>query len=148
MMRDDAGVAGFFEDLPVMMFVLAGVVCVVVSSTWVCQQIESARAQTELEEAAERIVQRFLADARSASGIISVSSLRCLEPSGLPEESEVVEFALSVAQLYPEAEWLFSHSTSSGEIGGSRGSASRLFNALSDSGTVVIVEVRVVVWQG
>ncbi len=146
MIRRIDGVAGFFEDLPVLTFVLAGVSVLVVSGTWVAKAIDAGEAEADLEDRALETAEGVLGGCISNVGQTPrLSSLRDMNlsssiPSGLGGH------VVTIALLHPKFEVL--SSSSAGDIGlATRTAFARvLFNAVDEKMRVCVLEVRVIVW--
>ncbi len=148
MIKSEDGVAGFFEDLPVLMFVLLGVSALVMSGTWVAKTNATHDLEEELDGAALRIVQRLLVMARDWSQMPRICSLAGMNISAsVALETDGYGYAISVACLHPTSEMLTS--ATQGDVGdvGLTGFARTLFNAIDDQGLVRILEVQVIVWM-
>lgn len=149
MRRDESGVAGFFEDLPVLMFVLAGTLTILISAI----NASSAKMLEERNRAIEAIAER--------SADIVVSELTSEHP-GVPVTVHSVcctgldstlrdflgtrGFCLSMVLVHPEFRWLSPPPEQSHDIPEIAHAASRLINALVDDGRLGVLAVRVVVW--
>ena len=150
MRADRSGVAGFFEDLPVLMFVLSGVVTLVLTSVFVSERISEDRLDDQLDAVAKRMVDSVASEMLFSCGpdvLPTVTSIRALNCSGLVSPlSEGRGYALSVFSMHPSFGCLLSFSSNQSSAPRSTGYASRLLNALGDDGLCVILEVRVIVW--
>lgn len=148
MMRCDVeGVGGFFEDLPVLAFVLAGVVSVAGTASWVSEQISDADGYSVLEVNASLLVDAVVSEltgsgpvpstdsvrganltapvGRLADGIAAVVSVWCVHP--------VLEPLVVVVAIDGDPSVVCSHRA--------------LVNAVTDGGVIGIVEVRALVWE-
>lgn len=147
--RDRTGVAGFFEDLPVLMFVLAGTVTLVVSAVNVTETMGSYRKQEQLDGFAERSADLLLSELASDNPDVSVivGSLCCTR---LRESVEGFlgerEFAITLVMLHPVLIFLYQDSVMAGNGCRMSSSASRLMNAATEDGREGILAVRIVVW--
>lgn len=144
------GVAGFFEDLPVLMFVLAGVASLVLTSVFASERIASATRADELEAIADRAVASVCSEmltARGPDAPPSLASIRSMNCSELMRQAvEGRDFALSIVCLHPSLGRVLHLSSNGTDMPGQTGYASELVNALADDGLVVVVDVRVIVW--
>lgn len=151
MKADDSAVAGFFEDLPVLMFVLGGVLVLVLSSVWVSRIEVEQRMVEELERSAEALADGLLARVRGqAYGAVdpSIPSIECLDLSRLTADlAGNLGRSVAFVELYPEARWVISWSTGNSTGVSMTGSHSALFNVRDAWGNTAVMEVRVVVWQ-
>jgi hypothetical protein len=145
---DQRGVAGFFEDLPVLIIVLAGVSILVSSAVVASERISERRAQIDLELLAERMLDRMMTSLRDAQdGTILTSSIGSLNISRCSEGYRSgYAYAVGFVQCYPDTEWLRSETSSGAVLAHATGYASRLFNAAGSGGRIVVVEVSVLVW--
>lgn len=147
MRRDESGIGGFVEDLPVLAFVLVGALALVSTSVWVAQERADARACLRADASAEGLLDAVLL--RLSDGAecgISVPELRGLNASvvdGLAPEG--FDWMISILILHPWVESI--------EVGDERcasgptpfGYANRLINAKYGAGGCALVEVRCVV---
>jgi hypothetical protein len=67
MKADCDGVAGFFEDLPVLMFVLTGVFIVVAAGVWTSNTLEAQRTRNRLELLADGLLSEIVLDIEARS---------------------------------------------------------------------------------
>jgi len=148
---DDHAVAGFFEDLPVLMFVLAGVASLLLSGSWVAGCEQHHRASEELRDIAEDFGGRLL-DAVGASDPTSpapmMASVEDLDVSAVSGAlGRTVRASVSIVELYPDVVWVLTwRSEDQGEIS-STGSFGALFHARGSDGNTAVMELRVVVWH-
>jgi hypothetical protein len=148
MKTDEDAVGGFFEDLPVLIFILAGVSVLVSSAVWAEQEIAQERSSAELEFASEMLLEAVCADLFQEEGVLpTVDSLK-----GYNLSEDVLEAAgdrgcaVAIRECYPACELLSSTSVGDASIPVEVSSASRLMNAIDAQGLTVVVEVRVCVW--
>jgi hypothetical protein len=145
-----SGVAGFFEDLPVLIFVLSGVVAMVLTGVFVSERLAAARMDQQLDEVATRIVDSVVAELLFSSGpdtppttaficAFNYSDMAC-------QFSEGRAFSLSVFSLHPSFCQMVNVCSTRGDTPRSSGYASEMLNALSDDGLCMVLEVRAVVW--
>ena len=150
MRADRSGVAGFFEDLPVLMFVLSGVVALVLTSVFVSGRMSADRLDKELDAAAKRIVDSVASEMLFSCGpdvLPTVTSICASDYSGLVSQlSDGRGFALSVFSLHPSFRCMLNISSDQISAPRSTGYASELLNALGDDGLSMVLEVRVIVW--
>jgi hypothetical protein len=150
MRADRSGVAGFFEDLPVLMFVLSGVVALVLTSVFVSGRMSADRLDKELDAAAKRIVDSVASEMLFSCGpdvLPTVTSICASDYSGLVSQlSDGRGFALSVFSLHPSFRCMLNISSDQSSAPRSTGYASELLNALGDDGLSMVLEVRVIVW--
>jgi hypothetical protein len=147
MRNDESGVGGFFEDLPVLVFVLAGVLCIMSTACWsTAQSSVDGVIDTMQRRAAEVMDSLFMKVTRHTS-VPSVNQIRSINLSGLvaPTDDGFL-LHVSIWIIHPDLDRLAS--AGSWEPNEMRESVSsrRLLNALDESGRVVIGEARVVVW--
>ncbi len=150
MKADDAGVAGFFEDLPVLMFVLAGVATLVLCGTWVSRNLNTVQVQEELDSLAETLVDSLL------SRLLRPETPGLIPPVSSAQDVNIAAIASSVAgerhylvaiiARYPSYAWLNSCSDNDTSIPNVTGYCSRLLNVLDGYGRTVMLEVRAIVW--
>jgi hypothetical protein len=147
---DDSAIAGFFEDLPVLLIVLAGVATLVLSGVSASERLSRESAQRALDNTAARFVDsimlslsKSLTDQHvSLSAIMSVNVSSCT--SGvLCHESYRVAFV----ELYPEVRWLRVEPNAADLSGTDTGFASHLINTVMNDGAVGVVGVTAFVWR-
>lgn len=148
MKRDTSGALGFFEDLPVMVFVLAGVASLIATAAWSEATIKEGTLHSDLERLAE-LVSAWILD--GAPGEVrtlpTADAFRALNLSSLAELlPEGRSFTAAVTQRHPVVEALNSYSAQSFELPSLTGCSLRFLNAIDGLSRVVVVEVRVVVW--
>lgn len=150
MKADDSGVAGFFEDLPVLMFVLVGVATLVLCGTWVSRSLNAIHDQEELDSLAENLVNSVMSRLLrpETPGLMpSVSSVQSVNVSDIA--SRVVgerHFVVAIIARYPAYAWLNIGSDNDTALPDATGYSSRLLNALDGSGRTTVIEVRAIVW--
>lgn len=147
MRRDESGVGGFVEDLPVLVFVLVGVLALVSTSVWVAQERTDAQTALRSEALAEGLLDAVLL--RFSDGVdcsISVHELRSLNASMVDSLApRGFDWMISILILHPWVE-----SIEVGDEGCAFGStpsgyANRMINAEYGAGGCALVEVRCVV---
>lgn len=150
MNRDDKGVAGFFEDLPVLMFVLIGVISLVLSGIWVARSLDSVHGLDELESFAEMLVDGVLSRLvrPETPGLMSsVAAAQCLDVSGIARDIIGERHCMvSIIARFPYYAWLNMYSDNQTDQPNLTGYCSRLLSAADGQGRTTIVEVRAVVW--
>ncbi len=152
MRRDDAAVAGFFEDLPVLLFVLAGVAAIVFSGVFSAAQRADGRLQEDLDAAASHMVE----------GLVAHLAELDLAGNGAPGEDQVRDIDLrslagqlaqghactiSLVRVHPSHEVLARWSMMQESLPKATGYAARVMNAVGESGCFTMLEVRVLVWS-
>lgn len=145
---DTLGVAGFFEDLPVLLLVLAGVSSVALTGAWCAEQhVESAREEG-LSATAEAIVRSTLfAASDGGSSPLSVDALFALDPEDLTDAGSACAGWVVVIEVVHPMYWR--HELPSGTPSPCTtdlGWASELVNAAYEGDLVAIVEVTGVAW--
>jgi hypothetical protein len=150
MKADCDGVAGFFEDLPVLMFVLTGTFIVVAAGVWTSNTLEARRVQDRLEALAEGLVNDIVLEIEARLGGESFPTVSSLSNLNL---SHVAGGALSdhhcsvaIIERYPEVRWLVHWSYKTPDLPIQAVGAAKLLNAFDEHLMVVVVEVRAIVW--
>lgn len=147
MRRDTDGVGGFFEDLPVLAFVLAGVLSVAGTASWTGEALSDGEVREGLESAARHLAASVAIELAGAGALPSTDSVRGANLSGpldgLPEDTCAL---VSVWCLHPDPEPLIVAATAEGDPPEAF-SARALLNVLCEGGVVGIAEVRVLVWE-
>jgi len=150
MRANRSGVAGFFEDLPVLMFVLSGVVALVLTSVFVSERMSADRLDEQLDAVAKRIVDSVASEMLFSCGpdiLPTVASICASDYSDLVSQlSDGRGFALSVVSLHPSFGCMLNISSDQSSAPRSTGYASELLNALGNNGLIMVLEVRVIVW--
>lgn len=146
MRLDESGVGGFAEDLPVMVFVLAGVCLLVGSAVSAAEKVRAGDADG-LESLAEVLVSEVM-EGFSVTDTPTVTALRSFDIGDCAEPVLVGcdGWFVSLRSVHPEVELLQSAGSLPDQSPGSTGSCSRLINAYDDDMMLVVVEVRAVVW--
>ena len=150
MKADDAGVAGFFEDLPVLMFVLVGVASLVLSGTWVSRNLNTVQVQEELDSLAEDLVNNLMSRLLrpETPGLMpSESSARNMNISDIVR-AVVGEkhYLVAIIARYPSYTWLNTGSDNDSLSPNATGYCSRLLNVLDCDARTIVLEVRALVW--
>jgi len=147
MRADVDAVGGFFEDLPVLAFVLAGVMSVAGTASWVSGTLSESDGYDALDRSASRLACSIAFGLQDTGGLPTVESV---VGANLSEAMSVLPdgfgFLVSVWSIHPEDGCLLTVSDGAGEPGSAR-SATALLNVLCDDGIVGILEVRVLVWE-
>jgi hypothetical protein len=150
MKADCDGVAGFFEDLPVLMFVLTGVFIVVAASVWTSNTLEAQRMRDRLEALAEGLVNEVVLETEARLGGESFPTVSALSNLNLSHVAGGVLSAhrcsIAVIERYPEVRWLVHWSDETPDSPIQAVGAARLLNAFDEHLMVVVVEVRAIVW--
>jgi hypothetical protein len=147
---DDSAVAGFFEDLPVLLIILAGVSLLVLSGAEAAQRSAVQDAQAELESLACRFIGSMIVSLNldhsiehvSLASVMSLNLTRCA-CDALDRES----WSAAIVLLSPEHRWLRSESVTGSDRPVRTGYSSVLLNVVLDSGAVGVVELMVIVWR-
>ncbi len=151
MRLDDRGVAGFFEDLPVLMFILAGVASLVFTGLVSSETRSEDRLQSELDAAAQSLADNIIARLHqcegSAGSIPSVRTLKQTDFDDLTADlSRGYRSSIGLVQLIPTCERIYG-TVPPDDPPLSTGYAARFMDALNESGLAVILELRVIVWR-
>lgn len=145
---DDSGVGGFFEDLPVMLFVLAGVSSMIMTGVFAGEEISRAREKEELSFIAVHMADGLVSHCWPAEERLpTLVHIRQLDIVDICRSlASGRHFAAVMIMHHPGYELLCQGSDSVREPACDAGSATRLLNALDENGVIAIVEARVVVW--
>jgi hypothetical protein len=150
MKADCDGVAGFFEDLPVLMFVLTGVFIVVAAGVWTSNLLEAQRMRDKLDALAEGLVNEVVLEVEApltGDSFPTVSTLSHLNlshlASGVPS---VHHCSIAIIERYPEVRWLVLWSGETSDHPIQAFAAAKLLNAFDEHLMIVVVEVRAIVW--
>lgn len=150
MKADCDGVAGFFEDLPVLMFVLTGVFIVVAAGVWTSNALETQRMRDGFEKLAEGIVNEVVLEIEARLGGESLPTLSALSNLNLSHVAGGAVSAhcrsIAIVERYPEARWLAHWSDVASDSPVQAVGAATLLNAFDEHLMVVVVEVRAIVW--
>jgi len=150
MRGDHRAVAGFFEDLPVLIFVLSGVMALVLTSTFVAERIETDRFKDSLDALAQRIVNSLSARMQSARGpdlLPTAAAISAWNYSEiLDQASEGRGYLFALSSLHPSQSCRVTVCSDGSEVPETTGHARRLVNALDDRNVCVVLEVSVIVW--
>jgi hypothetical protein len=146
---DERGVGGFFEDLPVLIFVLAGVSLLIVSGVRISSLRGDLEEDSALRYAAGMLVQRIAAAVgESGLGSPTVESFNGTRIAILANETVArFSYSVSIVMRYPEVEWILVCKGEHSVQTPSRAASDSMFlNAIDENGRSVIVEVTAVVW--
>lgn len=150
MKADCDGVAGFFEDLPVLMFVLTGVFIVVAAGVWTSNTMEAQRMRDRLEALAEGLVNEVVLETEARLGGESFPTVSALSHLNLSHLAGGVlpahRCSIAIIERYPEARWLVHWPDETPDFPIQAVGAARLLNAFDEHLMVVVVEVRAIVW--
>jgi hypothetical protein len=148
MRTDDKGVGGFFEDLPVMIFVLAGVSSLIMTGVFASEEISRARESEELSYIAVHMVDGLVSHSQPNDGVMpTLGHIRALNASEICGGLACGRhFAATMIMRHPGYELLCQGSDSVRGSACDAVSATRLLNALDENGVIAIVEARVVAW--
>ena len=150
MKADCDGVAGFLEDLPVLMFVLTGVFILVTAGVWTSDTLDAQRMRDRLEALAEDLVNEIVLETEARPGRESLSTVSALSRLNLSHLAGGVLSAhrcsIAIIERYPEVRWLVHWSDETPGPPIQAIGAARLLNAFDEHLMVVVVEVRAIVW--
>lgn len=150
MKADCDGVAGFFEDLPVLMFVLTGVFILVTAGVWTSNTLEAQRMRDRLKALAEDLVNEIVLETEARPGTESFPTVSALSRLNLSHLAGGVlsdhRCSIAIIERYPEVRWLVHWSDETPGPPIQAIGAARLLNAFDEHLMVVVVEVRAIVW--
>lgn len=141
-------VAGFFEDLPVLVIVLSGAMILASTATWVSREVSDARNSEILVDRAQLLASRIMTEIRNGHAEAQVPTIRSLQGLNLSrilEDSEAAVAAVSIQMVYPRAEFVVGLDTKPSDQPRSSGYCSEHFNAMTDKGLAAVLELRVIV---
>jgi hypothetical protein len=146
MRSDTDAIGGFFEDLPVLAFVLAGVLSVSGTATWVGWSMEDAARERSLEDVASSLVSAVVLSLRVNSDVPTVEHIAGSNLSAPIERLGTdMGYVITVWCVHPYRELLLS--AEHGWSGPSTSGFHREFmNVACPGGLVGVVEVRALVW--
>lgn len=150
MIRGDEAVGGFYEDLPVLLFVLLGVFVLVSASVFASGQLSERRELDWMEGIAEEVLTAILSHLTSADGVGYTATMAAMREMGLDSLAGMAArdacYCVNVVAIHPRTEWLCS--AARGDPGSAvlTGLARALLNAVCDDGSTGIVEVTVLAW--
>jgi hypothetical protein len=148
-MRDDRrGIGGFIEDIPVLLFVLAGVTTLIGASVWAAGFRSEIVKADELDGVAEESLGRVLcALSDGANGYISVDRMGDLNLSWMRlRVSDGVGWLVSVKVIHPWVEQLVLAEGDGSCRASCSGCGRALLNAPYGTDGSAIVEVTALVW--
>lgn len=143
---DDRAVGGFFEDLPVLAFVLAGVLSVSGTAAWTGNELAEAGQLDTLERSAASLVSVIVSDLRDSEVMLTLEMTAAANLSSASDVlAEGIGHYVTIWCVHPFRELLLSY----GDVGDEPtlvGSDSSFVNMLCDEGVVGVSEVRAIVW--
>jgi hypothetical protein len=141
-------VAGFFEDLPVLMTVLLGVSALVLSGAWVSRENAARCLEDQLNEVARDICRSVLHEVISEWGETPrVSTLIGVDILSIADvEARKHSFSVTLAFLFPNQTTVTTVTCGDVSKALTTGFARLPFNALTELGLVVPMEVRAIAW--
>lgn len=148
-MRDDKqGVGGFLEDIPVLVFVLAGVVTLIGASVWAAGMRSDLVREVELESLAGDLVDRALWDlSDGVDGHVSVDRMAQLDLSQLSGRVPAgTGWLVSVNVIHPWTEQLLLAQGGSQHHVAYVGCGCELINAPYGTDGSAVVKVTAIVW--
>lgn len=149
-MHDEEGVGGFFEDLPVLAFVLLGVFVLVTAGIVASRAVSERREAESLACAAESIltaVTSHLLSPNGVGGTLTAAAMRQMDLRAISDNVSCCDgYCVSVVMLHPLTEWLASATVGNPHVAILTGFCQRFMNAACDGGSIGIVEVRVLAW--
>lgn len=148
MWTDRSAVAGFFEDIPVLLIILVGVMSLVLSGVVAAERAQHIENQKQLDLLASRLIDSVAINvapdpAVEHASMVAFASLNATRCAANVLDDEL--FGISVIQLYPSMEWIQTRSPDPQRQ--DTGYASRLFNARLDDGSIGVLEVVAFVWR-
>lgn len=143
---DDRAVGGFFEDLPVLAFVLAGVLSVSGTAAWTSSELVEAGQLDALERKASSLVSAIVSDLQDSEVMLTLEMIAAANLSSASDVlAEGISCYVTIWCVHPFRELLLSY----GDVGDDPalvGSDSSFMNMLCDGGVVGVSEVRAIVW--
>ncbi|MBN1677957.1 MAG: hypothetical protein JW880_05400 [Candidatus Thermoplasmatota archaeon] len=150
MIRRDDAIGGFFEDLPVLLFVLLGVFVLISASVIVSDRMSEQRRIDWLGSVADDILADILLRVTCADAVgysLTVAGMREMRLEAATEAAAGdAYYCASVVMLHPSVEWLCSAAKGDPRTASNAGFAETLFSAISDDGSTAIVRVTVLAW--
>jgi len=151
MRSNEAGFAGFFEDLPVMIIVLGGVFVLVLTATRISAETMSRSADERLKAVADSIIDRIESEANALdhpAGAPMLSALARLNLTECSEQSTRGNYAyrIVIVVLHPDAGRVIALAGSTPSAEGRLAVSTALMNAMDESSSAAIVEIRAMVW--
>ncbi len=103
MRKDHNGIGGFFEDLPVLLFVLLGSLLLVATNAWIAVGNDASRAARLADEEADDLAASFLLSLWSVFGDeVSVESIKRFNSSLMMNDlPSAGSWAISVTVIHP-----------------------------------------------
>lgn len=146
MKADEQAVAGFFEDLPVLALILAGVALLLATGAAVAGRLDAARAHDDLEALAHEFLLGIIVQVGNPENPHILPMLdRVLAVDIRDAPGGLSGYMMSMTLRHPSVQLLRTEATGV-PPSSITGYDSALLNAVDDRGFVVILEVRVVVW--
>lgn len=148
MRNDIKAVGGFFEDLPVLAFVLTGSFLVIGMNVWVAGQREAHDVLRLLDESAEELADAVVMELTAGGhSVVPLDSVRLLNSSSfLPLHLSLASWTVSLSLIHPAqiplATWQGGHAPPDSDAGWH----STLFNVLCSRSCVGVAEVVAVVY--
>ena len=148
MRGDRRGVGGFLEDIPVLVFVLAGVVTLIGASVWAAGMRSDLVREVELESLAEDLVDQALWGLScGVDGYVSVDRMAQLDLSELSGRvPDGAGWLVSVNVIHPWEEQLLLAKGGDSEHVAYVGCGCRFINASYGTDGGAVVKVTAVVW--
>jgi hypothetical protein len=147
-MRNDCrGIGGFFEDLPVLLFVLAGSMLLIGTNAWITVGKDTLETSRMAEERAEDLSATFmLALHGDFGGDVAVQSVRLVTASSIGTEATLPEsWRISVTVIHPWRELVLALGTQAWSSDACTGWHSQLLNLRYSVSGCAIAEVVVCV---
>jgi len=147
----EEGVAGFFEDLPVLMIILGAVSILVTTGARISEEIMSSEAEKRLTIMAGDIIDRIRSEIAGLGEIGTTPLLSSLARLNLTQygcDSTLgrYSFRIVIAVLHPEVGQIVA-SAGQDLPGSTRAAVScAILNAIDELGRSIILEARAVVW--
>ena len=148
MRGDRRGVGGFLEDIPVLVFVLAGVVTLIGASVWAAGMRSDLVREVELESLADDLLDQALWGlSYGVDGCVSVDRMAQLDLSELSGRvPDGTGWLVSVDVIHPWAEQLLLAQGGDQYHVAYVGCGSKLINASYGTDGGAVVKVTAVVW--
>ena len=148
MRGDESGVGGFIEDIPVLVFVLGGVVTLIGTGTWAAAYLADDVREETLRDLATDTIDRVLWTlSKGLEGTKGLDAAATTNISGaFAGVPEGIGWLLSVDMLHPCSEQVLLISSGCLQNPTRTASESRLLNSECD-GMSAMVRVTVVVWS-
>ena len=150
MMWNDEGVGGFFEDLPVLAFILTGSLLIISTNVVLAEQKDDMERLESLELSAERLAHLVLvALSEGFRDDVTLESMRALNRSSLPSPSELAGasgWTVSLTVIHPWQELVGVWESGSSAVYAEAGWHCLLFNVSYGQYGVGVAEVVAVVF--